>query len=375
MHSSAHSAMAPTILNLLDQCIPIQDTILQHLEIGDVISLAKSTKALRHLVKVVESTQFNINHVLEPFFDAIAFRSLQAQHNVLIASIFAYTFLSRRSLSSIGKVNTLNCLTVQKREHAEALHDFLTPAGYREEERDEESDDRTSIEYSREDNLYVRVYATTLCPLVSTLDEPLTHLACCITWNKAYGLFAYATYIEKQSYLLMHVEELKNGYLKFAKDSIAIRPCSLADYSPNAVTHNSKARLRGSRRVGDERSWIISLNTNNVARSLCTDDVIEYAEFAMSVEPTTFGHYHLEYIVIRSPALRHEYSLPTSSSSHEQKRIDDLAILGMYSLSPKHQPENIAEVFRRRGRGGWSKADMEAVTDWEPPKKRWMGLS
>lgn len=88
----------------------------------------------------------------------------------------------------------------------------------------------------------------------------------------------------------------------------------------------------------------------------------------MSVQQTTFGHYHMEYIVVRSPALRYEYALSTISSSHEQKRFDDLAILGMYSLKPEHQPEHIAEVFRRPGRGRWSEADMEAVEDWKPPK-------
>ncbi|KAH7066050.1 hypothetical protein BKA63DRAFT_495926 [Paraphoma chrysanthemicola] len=251
--------MAPTIINLLDQCIPIQDTILQHLEIGDVISLAKSTKALWHLVKVVESTQFNINHALEPFFDAIAFRSLQAQHNALIASYFAYTFLS-----------------IQEGDHAEALNEFLIQAGYQEA-----------------------------------------------------NLYAYATYIKKQSYLLVHVEEFENTFHKLAEGHVTFRPCSLADYVPDTVTHNSKLRLCGSRRIGDERSWIISLKTNNVATSPCPDDVIDLTE---------------------------------------QKRFDDVAILGMYALKPEHQPESIGNIFRRRERGGWSEADMEAFSDWEPPK-------
>ena len=119
--------MTPTLVNLLAQYTPVQDSVLRQLAIKDVITLTKTTKYFRNFTKIVEKTQFNINDALQPFFDPIAFRQLQAEHNVLIRTHFAYQFVSRAKSQDS---RMLEALVVQQGEHAAALTAFLEQQGY-----------------------------------------------------------------------------------------------------------------------------------------------------------------------------------------------------------------------------------------------------
>jgi hypothetical protein len=74
-----------TLVDLLTRYAPVQDAVLAQLDIADVISLSKTTKPFMDFLKLVESTQFNINDRLKHFFiSPNEFRALQAKHNILI---------------------------------------------------------------------------------------------------------------------------------------------------------------------------------------------------------------------------------------------------------------------------------------------------
>jgi hypothetical protein len=122
--------MKISLISLLTCHIPIQDSVLRQLEIRDVISLAKTAKAFRGFMKTVEKTQFNINAWLKPFFDPIAFRNLQAKHNILIAGNSAYAFLARKSMQELSFGTALRQLWVRSGDHEQALAKFLEDQGY-----------------------------------------------------------------------------------------------------------------------------------------------------------------------------------------------------------------------------------------------------
>lgn len=89
-------ASPPTLVDLLTLQTPVQDSVLSYLEIRDMIALSKTAKAIKNSYKVVEKIQFNINKELSLFFDSPnAFRSLQAEHDILIYGPTAYNFVAR----------------------------------------------------------------------------------------------------------------------------------------------------------------------------------------------------------------------------------------------------------------------------------------
>lgn len=126
--------MTITLLELLARYTPVQNSVLRHLEIREVISLTKTTKAFADFTKIVERTQFNINDWLKPFFDPISFRSLQAKHNIFIGSTFAYKIVARTTPAIYRNGTALDGIFVEEGSHETALIEFVVEQGYREVE-------------------------------------------------------------------------------------------------------------------------------------------------------------------------------------------------------------------------------------------------
>jgi hypothetical protein len=122
------------LVDLLTRYAPVQDTVLRHLSIGDIVALSRTAKELSGCVGLVERTQFDINKRLERFFkNPKAFRTLQAQHNIVITGCFVLGFMLRKWLSpklEEGDVCALESLLVQKGPDAVALRSFLVSEGY-----------------------------------------------------------------------------------------------------------------------------------------------------------------------------------------------------------------------------------------------------
>jgi hypothetical protein len=119
-------------VDLLTRYTPVQDAVLAQLDVADVISLSRTTKSFESFVKLVESTQFSIDGHLKHFFTSPeAFRTLQAQHNILVGGTFAYEFIARKPLGRTCGRYTLNSLLVQKGSDADALRIFLESDGYK----------------------------------------------------------------------------------------------------------------------------------------------------------------------------------------------------------------------------------------------------
>jgi hypothetical protein len=119
------------LVRLMTRYTPIQDAVLAHLDNRDVLALSKTTRAFRDFFKLVERTQYNINDFLKPFVSPQAFRSLHAQHNVLIAGPAACCFMARKPLSELPSHHGyFNYLVFEKGPHAIALFTYLNSERY-----------------------------------------------------------------------------------------------------------------------------------------------------------------------------------------------------------------------------------------------------
>jgi hypothetical protein len=117
--------MAPTLINLLTQYTPVQDSVLRQLEIKDVLALTKTTKLFGDFMKTVEKTQFKINDALKEFFDPIALRQIQASHNVLITGSFAYAFMARQRVVDSSDQPKLDYVIAEQGTPFQALKGIL----------------------------------------------------------------------------------------------------------------------------------------------------------------------------------------------------------------------------------------------------------
>jgi hypothetical protein len=88
--------MSSLVWLLTSQYAPIQSAMQAHLDVDEIISISRTCKALNPLWKIFIDTAFNIYFLLRGYFnDTKAFRSLQANHGVLIFGGSARQFLSR----------------------------------------------------------------------------------------------------------------------------------------------------------------------------------------------------------------------------------------------------------------------------------------
>jgi hypothetical protein len=90
------------LIHVLSRYVPVQSSLLAHLDIRDIISLSQTTKRLSGLYDTTIQSRGNINRALEHYFSSPKeFRNLQARTDALLAWDFAYNFFARRSPSHL----------------------------------------------------------------------------------------------------------------------------------------------------------------------------------------------------------------------------------------------------------------------------------
>jgi hypothetical protein len=84
-------------VGLIDRFAPVQASILQQLEIRDIIALSRVCKTLNHVYNTTIKTQYNINEGLAWFFASpVEFRNVQAETDAIICNSVALYFFLRR---------------------------------------------------------------------------------------------------------------------------------------------------------------------------------------------------------------------------------------------------------------------------------------
>jgi hypothetical protein len=209
--------------------------------------------------------------------------------------------------------------------------------------------------------------------LYGVMRSYATHLSTFITWNKSYSLFPYPTFIASQSMLLKHVKDISSERLQeWQWSGFDVAACTVQDRLATLVPQKaagSKMRLVGPRHVSDERSWIISLNTNGLETSPFPDYLIDFASFSIkswASESYAFGRYELEACVLKSPSLRFQYILP--NKTHERRHFEDSTIVGMYALPSDLQPQGLDALFSdHRPERGLLISGRRTIESWTPP--------
>jgi hypothetical protein len=147
-----------------------------------------------------------------------------------------------------------------------------------------------------------------------------TALVNIITWNKAYAIFPEPTFLHHKTYLLTPLDD----YYKPLLAKIEARGWPRHEI----LWEEQKGGVRGSwqgwtnsnqpsrftvwqRRIGDKRSWIISLPIEQVKQPAMLDTVIEYSEFDVEMgklDSVSDLYYYIRAPLFTSPVLRYTYT-------------------------------------------------------------------
>jgi hypothetical protein len=209
-------------------------------------------------------------HLGSSFKDPRAIRSVQAQCDAIITGSFARRFFNGYRQRDLGLVVDWN---------VHAMCRFLETNGYEitsdsSSQPDSDSDDDSELRIWVFKKLWsddrISLMSLFICyaqpALVNALELafPTADLAF-ITWNKAYSLLPYTTYLKKDTYLL---EEPKSNSIRrqhvarFEKDGLRGRLVRTIDYDDNRPAECKL--LDRLCRVGDRHRWNISLDTEGV---------------------------------------------------------------------------------------------------------------
>jgi hypothetical protein len=347
------------LVRLMTRYTPIQDAVLAHLDNRDVLALSKTTRAFRDFFKLVERTQYNINDFLKPFVSPQAFRSLHAQHNVLIAGPAACCFMARKPLSELPSHHGyFNYLVFEKGPHAIALFTYLNSERYPPILPPSiNGQNRTSVWWraAQPDGPIKRII------VVETLSTPvlkLTGQACSLTcivnfisWNKAYSVFPYHTWVENKAFALTHIKTViaapSIDFQTWNTMGYDIGSLTAADQFPNFPLLTSQSSLQGERRIGDSKSWMIPLNTDGVTASPFPAHLIDYASFEVIIVQSSIhgpGNWsQVKAQVVKDLSLKHEYIF--ADASHERRRLQDRTLLQIHLLPAAQRPAGFNQIY------------------------------
>ena len=221
------------------------------------------------------------------------------------------------------------------------------------------------------------IHETEYTPLSKITSSDVTCDVNFITWNKAYSVFPYHTFILKQGHLLTdikHWEKVPEALARWTRVGIDIAPFSLQDALPQRPGTDSTSSLLGNRLVGDRSSWVIPLNTDQVEPSPFPDLLIDYAGFKVTefLEDETetlpdspspqFNHYTIEMTVVESFVLRHQYIF-ADKAYPEQHHFRGRTIVQLYSLGAARRPSGFAQIFTQT-----KHSNLRAIAGFVPPE-------
>ena len=309
--------------------------------------MAKVCRVTRDTTKHYQKAAFNINTSLFPFFDAIAFRILQARTQTLIGGNFVSDFLER----SRPQHGNLNLLAFPA--HCEEVGRWLLNNGYCfiSVEAGSSFDSAISRAMSNtEDSLVIRevlvfhktgpntpsltvsILVAVTNPLeivfnscaskhyadrslIRKSDRPLPS-ACffnVISWRRAYCVFPRATLHDRRVLLV----DTQDGPLDLSlspeiathmqKNGLAVQ--DTLDPPEYLYPRTSSSFPLGSRFMMDSSSLSIELDVTDIAptsrntSSFPADDVISACGFRLRSDLT--GRYWVDYTLVHTPALKY----------------------------------------------------------------------
>ena len=208
-------------------------------------------------------------------------------------------------------------------------------------------------------------------------DAYTTGMLTFIAWNKAYHLLPYTTFVKREMFLLRNIKEI---------DPYDLRLSSLRGMKLKSVHWNAHDEIRPTdcqlltrlRRVGDQHTWVMPLNTEGITPSPVPDTVLEASTFCLDL-PDWDDHKTLFYEMnvcteLRHPVLRHTYSttrfdagIVTPYYEKLSKLYDRLSEATAIELTKMDEDERPKEYDQLVNRGSAIACDMEEFVrpdDW-----------
>ena len=201
-----------------------------------------------------------------------------------------------------------------------------------------------------------------------------------ITWNKAYSVFAYQTFILQEGYLLKHVADIAADRTLKVWDNIgiSIAPVNFQDAlhldaSTDPGASGPRSKMMRKRLIGDRHSWVIHLDTHGIEPPPFQDHSFDYAGFEVttSIRNTIFlpspgpfppfDHYTIKMTVLKSRVLRHQYAFADRARA-EHCYFRDRAVMQLFALASEQRPPGFAQTFALR-----QHIDLSDIGDFVPP--------
>ncbi|KAJ2990846.1 hypothetical protein NUW58_g2756 [Xylaria curta] len=253
-----------------DKYYPILETLSSSLTIADFLVLCQVCKKFKRLKECMLRKISNINVWLSDFVDdPTIFRSQLGVFGALLSGPFAL------NVFELGRQKTLTLdIFVREGANADQLTNYI-----RETEKYqhvETTGTRRTYCSSGRPGVKLRITrAASPVQAILTLSRTTAHINF-ITWNKAYSLFPRQTLLDHQFYPLGSLDNgFGSGLSELAHHGWTTRDIVWPDLADKTAC-KVKGRLR---RVGDNSSLVISLDTSSVQRPSAPDSVIEYAQF------------------------------------------------------------------------------------------------
>ncbi|KAK6527699.1 hypothetical protein TWF694_004680 [Orbilia ellipsospora] len=310
--------MPLNLLDILSNTI-LYSTIFDHLEPQDVIRLSQTCRTIYGF----RGDLWNINRSLRRFVDdPIAFRTLMAQHDAIVSGSHALQFLARVKWTK----SDLDVYITKDESLVAFANHLMTNEGYyfkpyewqspdaMKAIRDRKSEQEKWVEklmnqdppvitddnmselgvytlkgitgvfnfiHPKSENRRIQLILASVTPLYAVLTGYYaTHIFNFFTWNRAYSLFPYHTFKDKDAYYTQGLTRqagqgvekyIERGYefLEYGKFHKCIKNCP----------------FRPHRRVADQFSWVLDLDTEGIDGSLAAvpQSVIEYQTWGMKM--------------------------------------------------------------------------------------------
>ncbi|KAF1937455.1 hypothetical protein EJ02DRAFT_55469 [Clathrospora elynae] len=341
---------------------PIQETLLPLFHQADIIALMKTSKDIHANVHYeLKAKAFDINVKLRNFFkDPHAFRSVQAKCDALIPGDFARKFFDR---------TPFRALVIYVDKDADGMKAYLEADGYtivKSVVEDDPADDLTGTTYRKRTHgslfKVVVVYSKTHPARIMVLQGARTTGDLnFISWNKAYSLVPFTTWVRKETYLLGPVSKDHSRPMKdYEEHGIRWKSIHWNAYDRNPP--KDCKLITQLRRIGDHHTWTINLDTDGVTPSTTPENVLESSTFKVTLPPVPArptAHYKISVCCIDSPVLRHRYvrycneagAHGPSFLEYDEKittlsnRLHEMTVFELLKLDKDQRPAGVTQIL------------------------------
>lgn len=313
------------------------------------------------------ATSYKINRLLGEFFDdPLEFRSLQGKSGAIITGDAIQGWFHR---STAPGLHTLEIYVYRK--HCFAIIDYIEESGYEESSLQEDDDSYISKCTSTSSEHKILIHGYVEMPVSELFDDStFTSDLCFITWNKAYSLFPYTTFIGRECYTLQKGDE--KDHATYVAEGLSVKTVSWAHPYIKSV-HDSDLseilslshecedikELARRRKIGDEHTWSIELDTKHLDESNITDTNLESCTFRLTAKDRSPAVVSAHYVLDRDnysfwhPVLKHKYmvldkdretSYYTARCEALLCRLNELALVELSKMPPENRPDGYSEI-------------------------------